>query len=216
MIVNENEMVANTYASIVKSYNNARMRGKLKSTDTYILDAISSVMTICTETISEELKDRLFKMYNHILDTSEETCRVARAVECSIGPDPKFYQQNIEECDNYPIYDDIFYWQETLLSSNITNIKLDVLENDYFDDKSTATIQEFAIGKYIPYSNIGVVCFAILDSIETADFRIYDFLKNEVTSAFDTVFIPEIKGRLFVSQNVYSHGVMQFTIKKIN
>ena len=81
--------------------------------------------------------------------------------------------------------------------------------------KPSDTYENFEKGKYITYGDIGKVTFFAFNS-NNFDFVITDILNNDVTHTFKLTYIPKLNATLFISNNIYSHGIMFFKFKKLN
>ena len=104
------------------------------------------------------------------------------------------------------------YWQEiyTLNNSQITEL---IDDTSYLTDKPSDTYENFEIGKNIDYTKVGKIVFLALES-DTVNYIIKDVLNNDVTHTFNISLIPQLNATLFISDNNYSHGIMNFKIIK--
>lgn len=106
----------------------------------------------------------------------------------------------------------VYYWQTEDLNleiGDITPSKIPTLSNDVYSPFS-----EFESGKYVNYSLVGKVIFAIQEKL-IPNFRIYDDSQDDITNAFDTVYFATERVTLFVSKVLYSEGSVYFKFKKI-
>jgi len=172
----EREFLAMNIASLDKSYNHARLTGMLASDDIYIANAIYKLFTACGSNISYEMHRKLFFMYNHVLDKSDQACRPKIAPECLLVQNHKtsFIQRQKEDCDNTPpLVQSIYYWQEPLYSTVHSDVE-DKLTPEYLKDKPNALVPEFETGKDLVCTNVGISCFAIIRSIDTSVWSVTD------------------------------------------
>ena len=61
--------------------------------------------------------------------------------------------------------------------------------------------------------NVGKIIFLALES-NTIDYIVKDNLNINVTHTFEITLIPHLNATLFISDNNYSHGTMNFKIIK--
>ena len=200
--------------SLNKIYNKAKLSGKLEAVDLYILNMIYDILNNCFLELTKIQKEQLITIYRSVYFHSINICNI-NSIETykSIYKSP-FFQAESTDCNDYPIADKIYYWQENNTNTTIENIILLIDDQGYFLNKPFDTKEAFYIGKNIDYVNIGKICFAITEAVETDTYKIYDSLNNDVTHTFTRVFIDSINTILFVSQNTYSHGIMFFKFKK--
>ena len=212
--INELNNTSVLLSSLEKIYNQGRLTGKLKSIDLYILNMIFKLLNGCCLELTHPQRRQLMDLYRQIYLTSDIICPTSIIKSYEVTKKNIFFQAETEDCNQYPIADKIYYWQEENLSTTIENILLLIDNQGYFLNKLYDTKESFYIGKNINYIEIGKICFAITEAKDTDTYKIYDSLNNDVTHTFDRVFVPSIKTILFVSQNTYSHGTMFFKFKK--
>lgn len=154
-------------------------------------------------------------LYRKIYFNSEEICHVTNVQKYQIQPTITFTQAETIDCNQYTQVNKIFYWQETDYNLDIDDIKLLITNTNYLNSKQNDIFVNFSNGKLINYENIGRISFAVIETESTDVFKIYDILNNDVTHTFDTYYETINNCRLFVSKNIYSHGEINFKIKKI-
>ena len=196
--------------SIDKIYKKAQMVGKLESKEVYYLNIIYKLLNNSELTNSQN--NQLITFYNKLSFYSDNICPPKVIKKYQTTPKPKFEQAEITDCNTYSKNELIFYWQEiyTLNNSQITDL---VDDTNYLTDKPSDTYENFEIGKDIKYSNVGKIIFLALES-NTIDYIVKDNLNINVTHTFDITRIPHLHATLFISDNNYSHGTMNFKIKK--
>ena len=196
--------------SIDKIYKKAQMVGKLESKEVYYLNIIYKLLNNSELTNSQN--NQLITFYNKLSFYSDNICPPKVIKKYQTTPKPKFEQAEITDCNTYSKNELIFYWQEiyTLNNSQITDL---VDNTNYLMDKPSDTYENFEIGKNIDYTKVGKIVFLALES-DTVNYIIKDVLNNDVTHTFNISLIPQLNATLFISDNNYSHGIMNFKIIK--
>ena len=196
--------------SIDKIYKKAQMVGKLESKEVYYLNIIYKLLNNSELTNSQN--NQLITFYNKLSFYSDSICPPKVIKKYQTTPKPKFEQAEITDCNTYSKNELIFYWQEiyTLNNSQITNL---VDDTNYLIDKPSDTYENFEIGKNIDYTKVGKIVFLALES-DTISYIIKDDLNINVTHTFNITLIPHLNATLFISDNNYSHGIMNFKIIK--
>ena len=196
--------------SIDKIYKKAQMVGKLESKEVYYLNIIYKLLNNSELTNSQN--NQLITFYNKLSFYSDNICPPKVIKKYQTTPKPKFEQAEVTDCNTVISNKSILYWQEvyTLNNSQITNL---VDDTNYLIDKPSDTYENFEIGKDIKYSNVGKIIFLALES-NTIDYIVKDNLNINVTHTFDITLIPHLNATLFISDNNYSHGIMNFKIIK--
>ncbi len=196
--------------SIDKIYKKAQMVGKLESKEVYYLNIIYKLLNNSELTNSQN--NQLITFYNKLSFYSDNICPPKVIKKYQTTPKPKFEQAEITDCNTVTLNKSIFYWQEiyTLNNSQITDL---VDNTNYLMDKPSDTYENFEIGKNIDYTKVGKIVFLALES-DTLNYTIKDVLNNDVTHTFNISLIPQLNATLFISDNNYSHGIMNFKIIK--
>lgn len=196
--------------SIEKIYNKARLNGKLEVKDIYYLNSIYKLLNKVELTNSQN--NMLINYYNKLAYYSDTICPPKVIKKYQTTPIPKFQQLESTDCNTYSKNKSILYWQEpyTLNDSQITDL---VDDTNYLVDKSSDTYENFEIGKNIDYNKVGKLIFLALES-NTINYIIKDDLNIDVTHTFNISLIPQLNATLFISDNNYSHGIMNFKIIK--
>ena len=196
--------------SIDKIYKKAQMVGKLESKEVYYLNIIYKLLNNLELTNSQN--NQLITFYNKLSFYSDNICPPKVIKKYQTTPKPKFEQAEVTDCNTVISNKSILYWQEvyTLNNSQITNL---VDDTNYLIDKPSDTYENFEIGKNIDYTKVGKIVFLALES-DTISYIIKDDLNINVTHTFDITLIPHLNATLFISDNNYSHGIMNFKIIK--
>lgn len=196
--------------SIDKIYKRAQMVGKLESKEVYYLNIIYKLLNNSELTNSQN--NQLITFYNKLSFYSDNICPPKVIKKYQTTPKPKFEQAEVTDCNTVVSNKSILYWQEvyTLNNSQITDL---VDNTNYLIDKPSDTYENFEIGKNIDYTKIGKIVFLALES-DTVNYIIKDVLNNDVTHTFNISLIPQLNATLFISDNNYSHGIMNFKIIK--
>ena len=196
--------------SIDKIYKKAQMVGKLESKEVYYLNIIYKLLNNSELTNSQN--NQLITFYNKLSFYSDNICPPKVIKKYQTTPKPKFEQAEVTDCNTVISNKSILYWQEvyTLNNSQITNL---VDDTNYLVDKPSDTYENFEIGKNIDYTKVGKIVFLALES-DTINYIIKDDLNIDVTHTFDISLIPQLNATLFISDNNYSHGIMNFKIIK--
>lgn len=196
--------------SIDKIYKKAQMVGKLESKEVYYLNIIYKLLNNSELTNSQN--NQLITFYNKLSFYSDNICPPKVIKKYQTTPKHKFEQTEVTDCNTVPSNKSILYWQEvyTLNNSQITEL---VDNTNYLVDKPSDTYENFEIGKNIDYTKIGKIIFLALES-DTINYIIKDDLNNNVTHTFNISLIPQLNATLFISDNNYSHGIMNFKIIK--
>ena len=196
--------------SIDKIYKRAQMVGKLESKEVYYLNIIYKLLNNSELTNSQN--NQLITFYNKLSFYSDNICPPKVIKKYQTTPKPKFEQAEVTDCNTVISNKSILYWQEvyTLNNSQITEL---VDDTNYLVDKPSDTYENFEIGKNIDYTKIGKIVFLALES-DTVNYIIKDDLNIDVTHTFNISLIPQLNATLFISDNNYSHGIMNFKIIK--
>lgn len=197
-------------SSIDKIYKKAQMVGKLESKEIYYLNIIYKLLNNLELTNSQN--NQLITFYNKLSFYSDNICPPKIIKKYQTTPKPKFEQAEVTDCNTYTKNKSIFYWQENYILNDFQIIDL-VDNTGYLTDKPSDTYENFEIGKNIDYTKIGKIVFLALES-DTVNYIIKDVLNNDVTHAFNISLIPQLNATLIISDNNYSHGIMNFKIIK--
>ena len=213
LTVNDKNHTSLVIGSIERIYNRSKIYGKLKIKNLYFIDIIANLLNGGCVTLTSEQINGLLSIYYATTFQSNEICRPTICKTYQSTARPAFIQAEAEDCNDFPKFPKIYYWQETTTTANLANIQPLVDDQGYVEGKSSDTYESFNTGRTIAYSNIGRICFLATESTTTS-YTMYDIMGNSVADAFDIVLIPLIKSTLFVSKNIYSHGDIYFKIKK--
>lgn len=213
--INEKTHTSVVIGSLDKIYNQSRVTGILHSNDVYILDAIYKLLSGCTASITHIQRRSLISLYNTILNSSKYTCKSIILSQDKVILKSKFTQAEYTDCNTTANLQKIYYWQEPNISVVENDIINNVSINGYLQSKPFDTIPSFEIGKTISYTSIGLISFAITNSLETDNYRLYDIMNNDVTDGFTRSYLNN-KTILFVSNNIYSHSNMFIKLIKSN
>jgi len=196
--------------SIDKIYKKAQMVGKLESKEVYYLNIIYKLLNNSELTNSQN--NQLITFYNKLSFYSDNICPPKVIKKYQTTPKLKFEQAEVTDCNTVPSNKSILYWQEiyTLNNSQITEL---IDDTSYLTDKPSDTYENFEIGKNIDYTKVGKIVFLALES-DTISYIIKDDLNINVTHTFEITLIPHLNATLFISDNNYSHGTMNFKIIK--
>lgn len=211
--INDKNHISVLLSSLDKIYNQGKINGKLEAIDLYILNIIYKLLNNCCLELTNEQRKCLMNSYRNMYFYSNTICQATPIQIYQTNYKTKFFQAESEDCNNYPKFEDIYYWQEPL-GRNFANIHPDIVDSTYLIGKSFDTEENFKLGKDIDYSDIGVICFLVTDTLTTDTYKIYDILNNDITHTFNTIYIDSLNSTLFVSSNSYSYGLMNITIKK--
>lgn len=210
--INDKNHISILISSLNKSYKQAKLNGKLNSIELYIFNIIFKLLNNQYLTLTNDERKCLISLYEKMYVNSKNICNNLPIYTTKYKT--KFFQAESTDCNNYPKFEDIYYWQEPL-GRNFANIHPDITDSSYLIGKSFDTEENFKLGKDITYSDIGVICFLVTDTLTTEYYRIYDNLNNDVTHTFDTIYINALNSTLYVSDNSYSYGLMNIKIKKV-
>ena len=209
--VSNNNNTSTMIGSLVNIYNKARLTGKLKAKNLYMLDAIYKLIGDCGSSLTHDQKVLLAELYTKIASDSDEICIYT---ELS-GLDSSFSQSTSSNNAVVVSENKIYYWQENSPSVTAADIQLAILNDSYLTSKPYDFNTAFISGKTISYSSVGLISFAIPNASSTSNYKIYDYLNNDVTSGFTKTFISTKNILLFTSNNIYSYGDLLFKIIKI-
>ncbi len=197
--------------SIDKIYKKAQMVGKLESKEVYYLNIIYKLLNNSELTNSQN--NQLITFYNKLSFYSDSICPPKVIKKYQTTPKPKFEQAEVTDCNTYPKKKEILYWQEDYTLDN-TDIEQLLDDTNYLIDIPSDTYPNFELGKDIEYSKIGKVIFLALES-STINYSIIDSIGNDVTHTFNINLVPILNATLFISDNTYSYGTMNFKIKQL-
>lgn len=212
--INEQNNTAVLISSLDRIFNQGKLNGKLNSIDLYILNLTHDLINNCCIELTHDQRRALMDLYRKIYFNSQEICHVTNVQKYQIEPTISFIQAEAVDCNQYAKFENIYYWQEQTLGKTINEIALDVPNTGFFNGKSFDTEVKFNTGVDCNFNQIGYICLAILDTLPTDTYKIYDYLNNDVTHMFERKYVNEINTILFVSNNIYSHSITNLKIKK--
>jgi len=216
--INEKSHYSTLINSLNKEYKKTKLGKPLTPNDIYLLDIVYNLLQgCCLELNNIEIK-KLLNIYNNILFSSKVICNNNYQEKYQISKKDKFIQAEKTDCNNTPIQPTItkiYYWQEAL-GTTIDDI-LELIESGtYLETKPSDLISIFEEGKDINYTNIGLICFALTNTFIDDIYNIYDDDNDaNITTGFESFYNEDLKTRIFISNNIYSYGIMNFKIKKI-
>lgn len=213
---NDKQHLLTTICSLNKSIFNAKLKGSLISSEIYILNSIYNLLTKCSNSLTEDNKNKLSLLYNHVFYNYSNICKTYDINSSLTKSTPIFTQNNSSSTSNVPSFKYINYWQEQNYDTTFENIKILVEDPLYPESKPHATYEVFEAGLLIPYNNIGRICFVLKDTVYNENYAIYDILNNDITPSFYRYYDEVNKYILFVSTNIYSYGDITLKIKKID
>ena len=202
-------------SSLGKIYNKGKIKGKLKAINLYLLNVVYKLLDGCCLTLSNTERRALMDIYRKIYFNSEDVCKITSIPKYQIQPTVRFFQAEVTDCNTYPKYANIYYWQEAEYATTYTNVRANALTTSFLEGKLSDTYTSFQTGKTIPYSNIGRICFLAMES-DDKDFTVTDILNNVVNDSFDISYITSLNATLFVTKNVYSYGDIFFKFTKLS
>jgi hypothetical protein len=214
LTVNDKNHTSLVIGSIERIYNRSKIYGKLKIKNLYFIDIIANLLSGKCITLTSEQTNGLLSIYYATTFQSSEICRPTICKMYQSTARPAFIQAETEDCNDAPLNSSIYYWQEPYILNDESIYNL-AIGTGYMQGKSSDTYENFEKGKYITYSDIGKVTFFAFNS-NNFDFVITDILNNDVTHAFNLTYVPKLNATLFISNNIYSHGIMFFKFKKLN
>ena len=196
--------------SIDKIYKRAQMVGKLESKEVYYLNIIYKLLNNSELTNSQN--NQLITFYNKLSFYSDNICPPKVIKKYQTTPKPKFEQAEVTDCNTVISNKSILYWQE-VYTLTINEIEELIDDTNYLINIPSNTYEAFEIGVNIDYTKIGRILFLALES-DTINYTIKDELNNDVSNIFQITLIPQLNATLFISDNIYSHGTMNFKIIK--
>ena len=216
--VNEKAHYSTLISSLNKEYKKTKLAKTLTPNDIYLLDIVYNLLQGCCLELSDIEIKKLLTVYNNLSFGSKVICNNNYQETYQMSKKDKFIQAEKDDCNNIPlqpIITKIYYWQEPL--GVIVDDILELIESGtYLETKFSDSISIFEEGKDINYTDIGLICFALNNSLLTDNYHIYDDDNNaDITNGFESFYNEELQTRIFISNNIYSYGVMNFKIKKI-
>ena len=212
IIIKDKKHISTIIESLNKIYKKVKITGKLEIMELYYLNLIKKLLDNDYLTLTNDQNNLLVSLYNKLIYKSEQICTPIIYKSYQTTPIKHFTQAEVKDCNNFDSKKRIFYWQEEY---DVTNIDIqNNLDFDYLDDKSYDTYENFEIGVDVPCSKIGLISFFTLDNLSTDTFIIKDSLNNNITHTFTSTYNNDLKGWLFTTQNIYSHGNINFKIIK--
>ena len=212
IIISEKKHISTIISSINKVYNRAKINGKLSVKDIYYLHVIYKLLTNDLFDLTLDENNVLVTTYNRLAYLSKDICPPIILKTYQTTPKITFEQAGVKDCNNYNSFKKIFYWQE-----EFNKTQLDILGSldfNYLDNKPSDSYENFEIGKDINLNDIGYLSFFLLGSLESESYIIKDALNNDVTHAFTSFYNNTLKGYLFISNNKYTHSLINLKIIK--
>lgn len=201
--------------SLSKEYNKNRIGKSMTPDDIYILDIIYNLLQDCCIDLNNDEKLQLLEMYSHLLFNSDVICNNTYIKVYQTSKGTPFVQAEKDDCNDTPVsptYVKIYYWQEESPTTTIPQV-IAKSDSEYVLGKNNEFASVFDSGKDITYVNVGRICFSIITSKLSDNYKIYDYLNNDVTAGFNKSYLTETKSILFVSNNIYANGTINFKIK---
>lgn len=213
--INEKSHYSTIISSLNKEYKQSKIGKTITPNDIYLLDVVYNLLQgCCLELNNIEIK-KLLKIYNTVLHTSKIVCNNNYQEVYQVSKKDKFIQAEKTDCNTIPNLQKVYYWQEPNIDILLDDIINNVSINGYLQTKLFDTVPVFEIGKTISYTSIGLISFAITNSLETDNYRIYDIMNNDVTETFTRTYLDN-KTILFTSTNIYSYGNLFIKLLKSN
>lgn len=197
--------------SINKLYNKAKIEGVLNAKDIYYLNTLYRIIDNI-ELTPNEYKN-LITLYTKFSFCSDNICPIDICKTYSTAPSNNFEVADPTDCNDFPMRNEILYWQEDYTLDNDT-IRLILNSLNYLNDKPSDTYSNFEIGKDIDYTKIGKLIFLALESNNT-NYKVLDAYNNDVTHTFNIQVVNSLNATLFISDNIYSYGNINFKIQKL-
>ena len=208
MNINNQTHLETLVGSINKMFLNAENKAIIKNKELYLLNIISDLLlTDINNLISEKNKKKLEKLYFNILNKYKFLCKAKLCFDLN-------YKEKTYVYDNCYVLnetDKIIYWQENY-TVTLNEITASTQDEEYISSKDNDNFINFAVGKTIEYNDIGKIIFLILDTNETNNITIKDYLDITVNDSFDFFYIDNINAMLLVSKNIYSNSSTKFKI----
>lgn len=215
--INEKSHYSTLISSLNKEYKKTKLGKSLTPNDIYLLDVVYNLLQGCCLELSDIEIKKLLNIYNNILFTSKVICNNNYQEVYQMTKEDKFIQAEKIDCNNIPVQPaitKIYYWQEPLGVTSTTIIS-NIATGIYLNNKPSVVEALFSDGKDINYTNIGLICFALDNTLIGTNYAIYDDNDANVTDSFQSFYNVNLQTRTFISYNIYSHGIMNFKIKKI-
>ena len=212
-MIKKKEHLETLVGSINKLFNNAKSKGILNSKELFLLNIIGKILLNDYYDMSFDDQKKLLSLYYNMLNKySKILCKSAlkRNYIFSSYLDSLNIANN---CYTYTKVEEILYWQENFTLSNV-EIKALIDNQSYLINKPSDTYNNFEIGKDINYEDIGKIVFLAMESSDL-NYEIKDALGNNIAHTFQVELVPQLNATLFISDNIYSHGSINFKIKKI-
>lgn len=211
--INELNHVPVVISSLDKIYNKAKVNGKLNSINLYVFNIIFKLLNLESLTLTDTQIQKLKTFYSNIYFNSQDICKTKGFSPYTLPVKNKFFQAETTDCNTYPKFENIYYWQEEDLNTTYSNILAIANETNYLNNKKYYSYSEFNNGKLLEYNNIGRICFMAVSS-NNVTLNIIDILGNNVNDAFDVHYYEDVNSTLFVSKNIFSYGPINFKITK--
>jgi hypothetical protein len=214
MEINEVNHASILNASLLKIYNQAKIKGKLESIDLYLLNVLFKYISDCNLVLTHDQKKKLQCIYRLLYNTSPDICKVnnLQSFKTPASLKTKFIVADKTDQPTPPLIPKVYYWQEPTPFTEYPDIITAIVEDDYLLDKPFINKTEFTFTLEVKLDYIGRVCFAFEPGFTSSGFVIKDVLGNDVTHAFTRHDVLDLKVVLFVSEWVHSHGEFIFTI----
>lgn len=214
MQIQEKNHFAVLNSSLEKAYNKSKTNGVLENIDLYFLNCIYKLITNSYLTLTSLELNKLISFYNKLLIYNKDLCNLQFITQYRINNVKHFQQADSSDCNELNDFGKIYYWQEDNYLTLNNDILLLLNNINFFNNKQNDTFINFKLGKNIDYLNIGKLCFAIIPSSVNDNYKIYDFLENDITHMFTKSFNTILNCTLYVSDNNYTLSNIKIKIKK--
>lgn len=145
---------------------------------------------------------------NEEIDIVKEKYEYDKYIECILANNIKI-EELMESLDKASR---VYYWQEDHLQMRIDAIS-PLIDEMYLSAKRNQSYAMFEQGYKIKLEQVGKLAIAIRYS-HLAQYEIYDVLGNDITDAFDAIFIEEESTQLFLTKTHYVPSEVFLKIRK--
>lgn len=218
LYINDKTHISVIIKSLNNIYNQSKIYGKLNVEDINYLNIIYKLLNTCYLDLSVNEINTLSTLYENIQFHSKHICPVLKYPK-HIQTKPKFVQAETNDCNNNPITDKIFYWEDRrFLDLNYDLlIATEAANTTFLFDQNFETYSFFNQGYQwdLEIGDTRVMCINIYDISQTNQYKLYNKFEQDITNSFYYHYIKETNSILYIGK-IDVNALEYIKIIKIN
>jgi hypothetical protein len=217
MYINDKTHISVIIKSLNNIYNQSKIYGKLNVEDINYLNIIYKLLNTCYLDLSVDEINTLSNLYENIQFHSKHVCPVLKYPK-HIQTKPTFVQAETNDCNNNPITDRIFYWEDRRFLDTDYNLTIATQASNttFLFAQDSETYDFFNAGYEWPLESgdTRVMCINIYDIPQTNQYKLYNEFEQDVTNSFYYHYITQTNSILYIGK-IDVNALEYIKIKKI-